>query len=88
MPKLKEYKIYSTPTCGYCHLLKDWLTDKKVPYTDINVAADPAKGAEMVQKTGQLGVPVSVITFEDNNPSEAVVLGFDQDRIARILGIA
>ncbi|MEA1909620.1 MAG: glutaredoxin domain-containing protein [Patescibacteria group bacterium] len=88
MHKIKEFKIYSTPTCGYCHMLKDWLTEKNIPYTDIDVAADPAQGAQMVQKSGQMGVPVSIVTFEDEkqNP-EAVVLGFDQDKIAQILGI-
>lgn len=85
MAKLKEYKIYSTPTCGYCHMLKDWLTEKGIAFTDINVASDPSQGVEMIQKTGQMGVPVSIITFEDNR--EEVVLGFDQQKLARILGL-
>ncbi|MFH0912121.1 MAG: glutaredoxin family protein [Patescibacteria group bacterium] len=85
MKKLKEYKIYSTPTCGYCHLLKDWLTEKKIAFTDINVAADPSKGVEMIQKTGQMGVPVSIIVFDDGK--EEAVLGFDQNRIAKILDL-
>ena len=89
MNKIKEFKIYSTPTCGYCHMLKDWLTEKEILYTDINVAADPVQGAKMVQKTGQMGVPVSIITFEDNkNNPEAVVLGFDQGKIAQLLNIS
>ena len=85
MAQLKEYKIYSTPNCGYCHMLKDWLTEKKISFTDINVAADPSKGMEMIQKTGQMGVPVSVISFADGK--EEIVLGFDQQRIAKILGL-
>lgn len=84
MAPIKEFKIYSTPTCGYCHMLKDWLAEKKISFTDINVAADPAKGVEMIQKTGQMGVPVSVIKFADGR--EEVILGFDQQRIAKILG--
>jgi len=84
MARLKEYKIFSTPTCGYCHLLKDWLTEQKIPFTDINVAAEPARGVEMIKKTGQMGVPVSIIVFDDGK--EEVVLGFDQQRIAKILG--
>ena len=86
MAQLKEFKIYSTPACGYCHMLKDWLTDKKIPFTDINVAADPSKGVEMIQKTGQMGVPVSVISFVDGK--EEVILGFDQERIAKIIGLS
>jgi len=85
MIKLKEYRIYSTPSCGYCHMLKDWLTEKKIPFTDLNVAADPSKGMEMIQKTGQMGVPVSIIVFDDGK--EEIVLGFDQNRIAKILGL-
>jgi len=85
MARLKEYKIFSTPTCGYCHLLKDWLNEKKIAFTDINVAADPAKGVEMIKKTGQMGVPVSIILFDDGK--EEVVLGFDQERISKILGL-
>lgn len=85
MVQIKEFKIYSTPACGYCHMLKDWLTEHKVGFMDINVAADPKRGMEMVQKTGQMGVPVSVIKFADGK--EEVILGFDQQRIAKILGL-
>jgi len=85
MARIKEFKIFSTPTCGYCHMLKDWLTEKKIPFTDINVAMDPAKGVEMIKKTGQMGVPVSIISFEDGK--EEIVLGFDQERIAKILSL-
>jgi len=85
MARLKEFRVYSTPTCGYCHMLKDWLAEKKISYTDVNVAADPKMGMEMVRKTGQMGVPVSVIVFDDGK--EEIVLGFDQQRIAKILNI-
>ena len=66
-------------------MLKTWLTEKKIPFTDINVAMDPAKGVEMIKKTGQMGVPVSIISFEDGK--EEIVLGFDQERIAKILSL-
>ncbi|MFH1088558.1 MAG: glutaredoxin domain-containing protein [Patescibacteria group bacterium] len=85
MQKISEYLIYSTPACGYCHMLKDWLTEHKVDFTDVNVAADPKRGMEMVQKTGQMGVPVSVIKF--SNSKEEVILGFDRDRISRLLNL-
>jgi len=85
MAQIKEFKIYSTPNCGYCHMLKDWLTEKKIPFTNIDVAADPTKGVEMIQKTGQMGVPVSVIVFD--NGKEEIILGFDQEKIAKILGL-
>lgn len=66
-------------------MLKDWLKEKGVAFTDINVAADPKMGVEMIKKTGQMSVPVSIISFDDKH--EEIVLGFDQERISRILNL-
>jgi glutaredoxin len=79
----KQYIIYSTPTCGYCRLLKEWLNGKGVNFEDVDVALNPKRGQEMIQKTGQMGVPVSAITFADGH--EEIILGFDQARIASLL---
>lgn len=51
-------KIYSTPTCVYCKLAKDYFTSKGIGYTEVNVAEDDAARDEMVEKSGQMGVPV------------------------------
>lgn len=51
-------KIYSTKTCPYCKLVKDYLAEKSIPYEDIDVGADSAKAQEMVKISGQMGVPV------------------------------
>lgn len=50
--------LYMTPTCPYCRLTKDWLDARKLEHTVVNVAADPSAANEMVQKSGQMGVPV------------------------------
>jgi len=50
--------VYSTPTCPYCKLAKEFLDEKGIKYNEINVAADPAAANEMVKKSGQMGVPV------------------------------
>ncbi|MBU2566026.1 NrdH-redoxin [Patescibacteria group bacterium] len=50
--------IYTTPTCPYCKLAKDYFKDKGVTFTEVDVAADPAAANEMVKKSGQMGVPV------------------------------
>lgn len=50
--------VYSTETCPYCHMAKDYLKNKGVEFTDYNVGADEQKAMEMVQKSGQMGVPV------------------------------
>lgn len=76
----KNIIIYSTPTCGYCHKLKDYLSEKNISFTVIDVAADAAARAECVEKSGQLGVPVTDIEGK-------IVVGYDVDTINQILGI-
>ena len=75
----KEVVIYSTPTCPYCKRAKDYLSRKGIPYTDINVAEDREKAKEMIQKSGQMGVPVIII--DDNE----VVVGFNQSLLDKLL---
>jgi glutaredoxin 3 len=55
--------IYSTPTCHFCQLAKEFLTEKNIPFTNFNVAEDAAKREEMINLTGQLGVPVIQISW-------------------------
>ncbi len=77
----KNVTIYSTPTCHFCHMAKDFFTEKGVQFTDYNVASDLEKRKEMMEKSGQMGVPV--ITIGDE-----LIVGFDQERIATALGVA
>ena len=79
---MKKVEIYSTPTCHFCHMAKDFFKANNVEYIDYNVGADTAKRQEMMEITGQLGVPVIVIGEKD------VVIGFDQNQISKLLGIA
>lgn len=72
--------IYSTPTCPYCHMVKDYLKGKGIEFNDYNVAEDQVKAQEMVEKSGQMGVPVVEI---DNN----VIVGFDKPEIDRLLNL-
>ncbi len=76
----KDVTIYSTPTCHFCHMAKDYFKANNVTFTDHNVAADPAKRAELVEKSGQMGVPVIVI---DND----MVIGFNKPVITQLLGL-
>ncbi|MEK6794563.1 MAG: glutaredoxin domain-containing protein [Spirochaetota bacterium] len=71
--------VYSTPSCGYCTMAKNYLRSKGIPYTDVNVAADRAKAEEMVRKTNQYGVPVLEI-------NGSIVVGFDRPRIDALIG--
>lgn len=91
MEQTKTVSVYSTPTCHFCHMAKDFFSEKGVLFTDYNVAEDIQKRSEMVDKTGQLGVPViSIIdtSIPEGNPGhEEVVIGFDQNRLSQLLGI-
>ena len=73
--------IYSTPTCHFCHAAKEFFDANHVKYTDYNVASDLAKRQEMIQKSGQMGVPV---IFVDSD----MIVGFDKDKLSSLLGIA
>jgi glutaredoxin-like YruB-family protein len=77
---MKEVTIYSTPTCHFCHAAKEFFTENKVSFTDYNVAEDLEKRQEMVEKSGQMGVPVIVIGDE-------MVVGFDELQLREKLGI-
>jgi len=74
----KKVVVYSTPTCPYCKRAKDYLSRKGVTYTDINVAQDREKANEMIEKSGQMGVPVITIDNE-------VIVGFNQNLLDKML---
>jgi glutaredoxin 3 len=78
---MKTVTIYSTPSCHFCHMAKDFFTEHNVTFTDVNVAADAEKRAEMIEMTGQMGVPVIRI---DND----VIVGFNKPLVSDLLGIA
>ncbi len=77
----KEVHIYSTVACHFCHLAKDFFTEKGITFTDYNVGEDMEKRKEMVEMTGQMGVPVIVI-------GDDVLVGFDQKKVSELLGIS
>lgn len=73
-----DIKIYSTPTCPYCIQAKKYLKEKKISFEDFDVAHDSKAAQEMVDLSGQMGVPVIKMGNE-------VIVGFDQERIEKIL---
>ncbi len=70
--------VYSTPTCSYCSLAKDYLREKGISFTDYNVAQDMKKADEMVKKSGQMGVPVLDVNGR-------VIVGFNKVEIDQAL---
>ena len=77
---MKTVTIYSTPTCHFCHMAKDFFTANSIPFTDYNVASDIVKRKEMVEKSGPMGVPVIQI---DND----LIIGFNKPKISDLLGL-
>lgn len=77
---MKNVTIYSTPSCHFCHIAKDYFNENKVAFTEFNVATDLEKRKEMIAKTNQMGVPVIEIDGE-------ITIGFDKGRIAKQLGL-
>ncbi len=82
----KKVTIYSTPTCHFCLGAKEFFKEHNVAYEEHNVATDAARRKEMVDKSGQLGVPV-IIVSDESGANESVTVGFDEPRLAKLLGI-
>ncbi|MBU6370582.1 MAG: glutathione S-transferase N-terminal domain-containing protein [Patescibacteria group bacterium] len=80
MAQTKKVTIYSTPTCHWCNTAKDFFKENKIAYESYDVGSDLARRKEMIQKSGQMGVPV---IYVDNE----LVLGFDEDRLRQLLNI-
>ena len=77
---MQNVTIYSTPSCHFCHMAKDFFKEKGVTYTDYNVAGNSEKRKELMEKSGQLSVPVIFI-------GDQMVIGFNKPKIVELLGI-
>ena len=75
-----EVTIYSTPSCHFCHMAKEFFKANNVTYTEHDVAGDAEQRKIMVEKSGQMGVPVIVI-------GDDLTVGFNQPKIAQQLGL-
>ena len=71
-------KIYTTPTCPWCKKAKEWMKGKKIKYTEYNVAKDEKARKRIIEKSGQMGVPVLEIGAE-------VIVGYDPKAIEKAL---
>lgn len=77
---MKNVTIYSTPSCHFCQMAKEFFKANNVAYTEHDVASDMDKRKEMVERSGQLGVPVILIEND-------LIVGFDKAKIASLLGV-
>jgi len=76
--------IYTTPTCQYCKMTKEFFKENNVEYKEVDVSTDQAAGAEMMKKSGQMGVPVIIVKKDGK---EDVIVGFDKPKLTAALGI-
>jgi glutaredoxin len=81
---MKNVTIYSTATCGFCKMLKGYLADKGVKFDVKNADEDESIAKELYEKSGQLGVPFTVI---EEDGKEELILGFDRNKIDTALGL-
>ncbi len=77
---MKNVTIYSTPNCKYCVKAKEFFDKNKVSYKSVDVASDPMAKAHMIERSGQLGVPVIIV-------GQDVVVGFNQKKLEELLDI-
>lgn len=76
--KMATVKIYSTPTCPWCQKTKEFFKENNVPYQEVNVAADHKAAQEMIEKSGQMGVPVIDV-------DGSIIVGFDKGALKKAL---
>lgn len=76
----KQVKVYSTPTCPYCIRAKQFLRDNNIVFTDIDVSSNEQAAQDMIERSGQMGVPVLDIDGE-------IIVGFDKAGIQKALGL-
>ncbi|HLC54997.1 MAG TPA: glutaredoxin family protein [Candidatus Nanoarchaeia archaeon] len=82
MAQKHTVRIWSTSHCPWCHKTKEWLKAHSIEYTDINVEHDQKAAAEMIEKSGQRGVPVIEID------GKKIIIGFNEPALKKALEIA
>lgn len=75
---MDKVKIYSTPTCPFCHRAKAYLTERGIEFEDHDVSSDQEALAQMIDLSGQMGVPVIAV-------GDQVVVGFDRTKLEALL---
>ncbi len=80
MAKENKVIVYSTQTCPWCHVVKNFLKEHDIAFQDVDVGKDRKAAQEMIDKSGQMGVPVVDI-------NGSIVIGFNEAKIRELLGI-
>jgi glutaredoxin-like YruB-family protein len=75
---MNKVKIYTTNTCPYCDMAKDYMKENKILYEEVNVESDESAAKKMIEKSGQMGVPVLEVNGE-------IIVGFNKGAIEKAL---
>ncbi len=77
---MKKVQIYSTPTCAYCVMAKEWFKENNIEFEEFDVSQDEKKRNELIEKTGQMAVPVIIV-------GEETIIGFDKAKLSELLEV-
>lgn len=77
---MKNITIYSTPTCVYCNMAKSFFKANNLAYTEYDVSSDLPRRKEMIDKTGQMGIPVI-------EAGDQIIVGFDESKLKEVLNL-
>lgn len=80
MAAKQEVTIYTTPTCHFCHMAKEFFSENKITFTEHDVARDLPRRKEMIEKSGQMGVPVITV-------GNKLVVGFNEEQLKELLAV-
>ncbi len=83
---MSSVRIYTTPQCPWCKKTKNFFQAHDIDYEEVDVADDEDAQKEMIEKSGQRGVPVTIVD-EDDEGDEHIIIGFDEDQLTETLGI-
>ena len=84
MDFIRQVTIYTTPTCGYCKMTKQFFHEHHIEFHEIDVSSDVNAARAMIEKSGQMGVPVISVLQEEK---ETIIVGFDQLELEQVLGV-
>lgn len=78
---MKPVAIFTTETCGYCRMAKEFFQKNSVEYQEFDVGKDLEKRKEMIEKSGQMGVPVIMV-------GDDMIVGFNKPKLEELLNIS
>lgn len=81
---IMDVTLYATLSCPYCRMEKDWLDQHGIKHKVVLLDINPYEAEKLIKKTGQIGVPVTKIEVQGK---EEFIIGFDQQKLTRVLGL-